>query len=630
MKNPLVINPIPLTCSIKKLIFVFIFLLVLPFSGCKSVVKETDVEKPVRIVSPKIQVFVVKNPSKFSVPSAHKQLIKVGYNDPNQGHRQELVVAENVPLSITEHYLQVQKNLNDVIGGYPNYIQFIYDEDGTAATNAKVLKRLSEIQYKGKKRLSLKDFNPSCLAASDPGGSRTSKTTPYSVCLQTLSHSQNPFDGGGATWQRQTRISRNYAHEYFHHYQRVKAMERGLDYQSGMCSVDAPRWWIEGAAVTFQNAWFRENWKNIPALKNKGWEKLKGEIIGNYTRGDLYEEVRRALMGTAGNKAKDCQKSWNLSSRHQRYDSGDNCVAQYLAVPFMAYKSSYKTVWIDIPNDYYEIGFWGALEKHLGLSEQEFYDEFNAFMRSGNVGSNPPKGWKPRDQEISKYANFTKVAPPVEPPSEPPPKSDTSSPVVKVSGYTSSNASATSNVFVLKEVTSEFSVGDIVTFGDSKKEHEIVKVKALNKSESGNSQSIILMDGVGFVVKKGWKVSVVKETDVEEPVRLVSPNGDVYVGEVMSGEPHGQGTLTFTDGRMYVGQYKDGKMDGNGTFTYSNGSKYEGEWKEGKQDGQGTLTLSSGNKYEGEFKDGKPWNGTLFVKNGNIFGKFVNGEWIKN
>jgi len=152
----------------------------------------------------------------------------------------------------------------------------------------------------------------------------------------------------------------------------------------------------------------------------------------------------------------------------------------------------------------------------------------------------------------------------------------------------------------------------------------------LNKSESGNSQSIILMDGVGFVVKKGWKVSVVKETDVEKPVRLVSPNGDVYVGEVMSGEPHGQGTLTFTDGRMYVGQYKDGKMDGNGTYTWTNGSKYEGEWKEGKQDGQGTLTLSSGNKYEGEFKDGKPWNGTLFVKNGNIFGKFVNVEWIKN
>ena len=137
-----------------------------------------------------------------------------------------------------------------------------------------------------------------------------------------------------------------------------------------------------------------------------------------------------------------------------------------------------------------------------------------------------------------------------------------------------------------------------------KKEYEIIEAKVLKKSESGNIQGIVLYKGyefkispgsgniqgivikgaVGFKISPGMKVSVVKETDVEEPVRLVSPNGDLYVGEVMSGKPHGQGTLTLPDGR----------------------------------------------KYEGEFKDGKPWNGTLFVKNGNIFGKFVNGEWIKN
>ena len=83
-------------------------------------------------------------------------------------------------------------------------------------------------------------------------------------------------------------------------------------------------------------------------------------------------------------------------------------------------------------------------------------------------------------------------------------------PLVKVSGYTSSNASATSNVFLLKEVTSEFSVGNIVTIGDSKKKHEIVDVKPLNKSESGNSQTIIIMYGVGFETNAGMKVSVVR------------------------------------------------------------------------------------------------------------------------
>ena len=78
------------------------------------------------------------------------------------------------------------------------------------------------------------------------------------------------------------------------------------------------------------------------------------------------------------------------------------------------------------------------------------------------------------------------------------------------SGYISKNSSATSNVFLLKEVTSEFSVGNIVTIGDSKKEHEIVGVKPLNKSESGNSQTIILMEGVGFETNAGMKVSVVR------------------------------------------------------------------------------------------------------------------------
>ncbi len=78
--------------------------------------------------------------------------------------------------------------------------------------------------------------------------------------------------------------------------------------------------------------------------------------------------------------------------------------------------------------------------------------------------------------------------------------------------------------------------------------------------------------------------SVVKETDVEKPVRIVSPNGEVYVGEIVSGKPHGQGTRTYP------------------------GNKYVGEWKDGRWDGQGTWIESDGIKYVGEFKNGKRWN----------------------
>ena len=100
--------------------------------------------------------------------------------------------------------------------------------------------------------------------------------------------------------------------------------------------------------------------------------------------------------------------------------------------------------------------------------------------------------------------------------------------------------------------------------------------------------------------------SVVKETVVEEPVKIVSPNGDVYVGLIVSGQLHGQGTYTFPDGRKYVGEWKNGKLHGQGEFTWSNGDKYEGEWK-----------------------DGKNWKGITYDKNGNIKYKYVYGKEIK-
>jgi len=129
-----------------------------------------------------------------------------------------------------------------------------------------------------------------------------------------------------------------------------------------------------------------------------------------------------------------------------------------------------------------------------------------------------------------------------------PPPSDTSSPVVKLSGYTSHSAPATSNVFVLKEISSnicdpeyasgsmsefdicitslEFSKGDIVTFGHSKEEYEIIEAKVLKKSESGNIQ-----DGYIYMEKE-WAIRVLyKGTEfkiTQRPFNLIlSGDGNI-------------------------------------------------------------------------------------------------------
>ena len=67
------------------------------------------------------------------------------------------------------------------------------------------------------------------------------------------------------------------------------------------------------------------------------------------------------------------------------------------------------------------------------------------------------------------------------------------------------------------------------------------------------------------------------------------------------------------------------KKNGPGTETYEDGSSYVGVFKDGERNGQGTYTFSDGDKYEGEWKSGKEWNITLYEKNGNIIGRFVDG-----
>ena len=46
-------------------------------------------------------------------------------------------------------------------------------------------------------------------------------------------------------------------------------------------------------------------------------------------------------------------------------------------------------------------------------------------------------------------------------------------------------------------------------------------------------------------------------------------------------------------------------------------------------DGKGTFTKTGGTKYIGEFKRGTYWNTTVYDKNGNIIGKWENGNKLR-
>jgi hypothetical protein len=107
---------------------------------------------------------------------------------------------------------------------------------------------------------------------------------------------------------------------------------------------------------------------------------------------------------------------------------------------------------------------------------------------------------------------------------------------------------------------------------------------------------------------------------------LTSSDGEKYVGEWKDGKKYGQGTNIYHHGFKYVGEWKDNKKNGRGRLTKPNGLEEFGEFKNGKLHGEGKVTTPKGRKIVGEFKDYKPWNVTVYDKDGKTLGKMVDGK----
>ena len=207
------------------------------------------------------------------------------------------------------------------------------------------------------------------------------------------------------------------------------------------------------------------------------------------------------------------------------------------------------------------------------------------------------------------------------------------------------------------------------------------KTKELRNMIGGLVKKLV---GVKDVVKeeptkkvepKVVKKPIVNPKDVQENINFrigskTFQDGSRYLGELKNEVPHGKGIYYFSNGESYDGIWKDEKpwnitifnkngrvigkyvngeekeyniipkngdsqqpkekvVSGNpdriGTKTFQDGSRYLGELKNEVPHGKGIYYFSNGESYDGIWKDEKPWNITIFNKNGRIIGKYVNG-----
>jgi hypothetical protein len=131
--------------------------------------------------------------------TAKEKLISIGYNVPIVGSvdeaRQEYVASLDIPEKYRQRFIEVQENLNSVLGGYPNYIYFAYNRDGTEEDAKPVFERMAQLRPYKEWTIAGLIERQSCLGGANPGEARTSTTNPYSVCVENLAFIENPWGG---------------------------------------------------------------------------------------------------------------------------------------------------------------------------------------------------------------------------------------------------------------------------------------------------------------------------------------------------------------------------------------------------------------------------------------------------
>ena len=102
----------------------------------------------------------------------------------------------------------------------------------------------------------------------------------------------------------------------------------------------------------------------------------------------------------------------------------------------------------------------------------------------------------------------------------------------------------------------------------------------------------------------------------------------VYQGELMQGEPDGQGVESLPNGDQYEGEFAAGRRHGFGRLKTQRGDMYEGEWFEGKPHGEGVCVYADGSRYHGILANAVCHGKGLYVaQNGNkLLGEFDGGS----
>ena len=93
--------------------------------------------------------------------------------------------------------------------------------------------------------------------------------------------------------------------------------------------------------------------------------------------------------------------------------------------------------------------------------------------------------------------------------------------------------------------------------------------------------------------------------------RYAWPDGRVYEGDFVGGQPHGRGIETTAEGVRFEGEFSEGDRAGLGVLTRPDGSRYSGQFRAGLRDGDGVYESKTG-RYTGQWHADVPHGEGVF------------------
>ncbi len=346
--------------------------------------------------------------------------------------------SEAIPERTLEDYYQILDWLIEMGLGYDRFVHILYELEGDNSDALASLKNLALTDNNGRPITTIGGVHDqrSCLSGFSSFGDHGSGKRNWSFCIQ-----PNPYTDSYWENDKQTagdgfpyHILHGWIHEYFHHTQRAHTLDRELGTSGDCCgllnAVEAPPFWIEGAATVFPDMFLWEKFEQLNHSIRNGFERgepgLKYRQIGSpvvcqgfvfYLCDQGYELLKyekQRIRDAGGVCYMGARDSSGILDGIKREPQCDWTLAAY----YLAYYASHQIMFVDIPREMWSLGFPAAFEKHVGLTIDEFAMKYSEFMNSGNPNDPPPEGFFP-NQPLSELVDFWSLE--AEPSGQPPP-----------------------------------------------------------------------------------------------------------------------------------------------------------------------------------------------------------------